>query len=123
MQEGPASSGWSGPLHPARHTKPMRIPKLLQQIADRYQLKIFEDRPIPEIRGYYGYIYPSSGDALQFCAKGYWSCLGPNSPEEEIQDVIELIEPFKRESSPSGPSIPQISHVPRRQPTDSLEQI
>ena len=100
----------------------MTIPKLLQQIADRYQLKIFELAG-PSIRGSSGYIRPSSGSYLEFYANGYWSYLGPNTPEEEIQDVIELIEPFKREPSPLGPSIPQISHAPQRQPTDSLEQI
>ena len=37
--------------------------------------------------------------------------LGPNSPEEEIQDVSDLIEQFKRESLHSGPSIPKMSGV------------
>jgi hypothetical protein len=99
----------------------MIVPKLLQQIADRYQLKICEGGP--SIRGSCGYIRPSSGPYLEFLANGYWSYIGPNTPEEEIQDVIELIEPFKRVSSPSGPSIPQILYAPRPQPTDSLEQI
>jgi hypothetical protein len=98
----------------------MRIPKLLQEIADTYQLPIFEG---PEIRGSYGSIRPSSGDWLEFYARGYSSYLGPNSPEEEIRDVIELIGPFKRESLPSAPTIPQVSRTPRRQPMDSLEHI
>jgi len=40
MQEGPASPGWSGPLHLERHTKPMRIQKHLQRFADRHGLQV-----------------------------------------------------------------------------------
>lgn len=40
MQEGPASPGWSGPLHVERHTKNMSIQKHLQRFANRHGLQV-----------------------------------------------------------------------------------
>ena len=62
MQEGPASPGWSGPLHLERHTKPMSIQKHLQRFANRHGLQVERYA----IRGPRGTIFQAFGGLFYF---------------------------------------------------------